>query len=152
MAVTNKYSEQFILELYRKEHDVENDSLVVVLLGSTFPGFDPATHSTYSDIGSYEIPAGNGYTQKTKTLSGVTASISSGKILLECSPDYVSWTATDSGMPAVIAAAIINDTHPNDTIVCCIEFDAAYVTDAGLEFQISFANGITDANVNPGTA
>jgi hypothetical protein len=147
MAVTNKYSEQFCLELYRKEHDLESDSLKVILMDTDFT-FDPEAHATYGDISADEIAAGNGYLAKTKELANVAASIVSNEVQIDC--DAVDWTASGGAIATTRAACIINDTHASDTVVCCLEFGVNYATATGQTFQISFANGLLSGVPNSG--
>jgi len=147
MAVTCKFSEQFILETYSGEHDVTSDSLKCILLDTSFTGYDPETMADYSDISANEIATGYGYTQKTLELTTVAASIVSNKPTITC--DDVSWTATGGAIEACIAMAIINDTHASDTIVCCLEFGATYTPAQDTTFKIGLTNGLAEATVNP---
>ncbi len=147
MAVTHKKSEQYTKELHLGEHDIETHDLVVILLDNTFPGFNPATHSIYTDISGYELATGGGYTQLDKSITTVSVDIVDNKVLV--TGDNVSWTATTGGIPETIAAAIINNTHANKTVISCIEFGAGYTTADGTVFQINFANGIFRGTPNP---
>ena len=147
MPVTHKVSNLFPQELYKKQHDVENDSLVVCLMETGFV-FDPATHSVYADISADEIATGNGYTQATKAISTVAVTEdSNGDALITADP--VQWTASGGSIPAQCAAVIINDTHANKTILGCVEYGASYTTADGTIFEISFANGLFKGVPNP---
>lgn len=146
MAVTNKNSEQFVLELYRGEHDLENDSLKFILMNSSFV-FNPATHATYADISASEIATGGGYTQKTKAVSVTGIAIASNVIVVSCESPV--WTATTGGIPAVSACCVINDTHATETVVCCCEFGASYSTADTKQFQVNYSNGLTKGTPNP---
>ena len=139
MAATNGYSEQFILELYRKEHDVENDSLVCCLMKPAFV-FDPATDATWADVSADEIAAGNGYLSKTEVLANVAASIVAGVIKIDC--DDPAWTAGGGAIASAGGMIVINDSHGSDTVVCNIDFDATYDPATGTTFQVSCTNGL----------
>lgn len=146
MAVTNKNSEQFVLELFRAEHNLLTDSLVFCLMNDSFV-FDPATHSTYSDISTSEIAGTNGYTQKTKavTISGIA--VTNGIVVVSC--DNPTWTAAGGAIENTAACCVVNTTHANETVVCCCEFGAAYATADTKQFQINFVNGLTQGTPNP---
>ncbi len=146
MAVTNKNSNQFILELYRKEHDLVNDNLVFCLMNDTFI-FNPATHSTYALISASEIATGFGYTQKTKAMENQAVAIVGGVIVLTC--DNPTWTAAGGPIPDNTACCIINTSHVNETVVCCCEYGAIYSTADGKQFQINFSNGYSKGTPNP---
>jgi len=147
MAVTHKVSNLFPQELYKKQHDVENDSLVVCLMETGFV-FDPAAHSVYTDISANEIPTGGGYTQADKAIANVLVTEDgNGDTLITADP--AQWTATTDGIPAQCAAVLISDLHANKTIIGCIEYGASYTTDDGTVFEISFANGLLKGLPNP---
>lgn len=150
MAITCKVSNQFNEEYANGEHDLVNDSLIAILLDTTFGPFDPAVHLTYADIGgdgNYEIATGHGYTQKTLGLG--TKSLDQAAGVMTFNAANLTWTATDDAIETCKACAIINDTHPNDTVICCIEFGANYSTAAGTALAINLANGIIKWTANP---
>lgn len=140
MAVVTTYSHQFMLECLRKEHDIEDDTLKIILLGSAF-AFDPDTHATYSDVSASEIANGNGYTTGGDTLTNVDASIDTVGDKVDIAADSVTWTASGGAIPTVGSAIVYNDSHTNDTVVMCIDFGADYDTADTKLFQINFANG-----------
>lgn len=140
MAVVATYSYQFLLELLRKEHDVEDDTLKIILLDSAFT-FDPETDATYSDVSASEIANGYGYTTGGDTLTNVLAAINTVDDNVGIAADSVTWTAAAGAIPTVGSAIVYNDTHANDTVVMCIDFGADYDTADTKLFQINFANG-----------
>lgn len=140
MAVVTKHSLQFLKELVQKKHDIENDSLVIVLMNSSFT-FDPINHSTYADL-SGELPTQYGYTQKTKALTNVTASIVGANLEVKIDADNVQWNAVSGEIGPTGSAVIINTTY-NDTVVQCIDYGTDYTTQAGDPFGINFSNGMT---------
>lgn len=148
MAITHKKSAQFIKELFSGEHDLTTAVVKIILLNDTFV-FDPDTHSIYTDISASELATANGYTQLTKLIEGISIAIVDGQVIISCSPVSVAWTATGGSIPATGAAALINDSHVNKTIISCIEFGANYITVDGTMFQINFANGVLEGTPNP---
>ncbi len=141
MAITQAHSYQFLLELVRGEHDLEDDTLKIALMDTTF-AFDPETDATWSDVSSSEITAGNGYTSGGEELTTVSASISVTDDRVRIDADNVTWTASGGAIASTGSAIIYNTTHANDTIVKCIDFDADYATADTRLFQISFDNGM----------
>jgi len=139
MAVVETYSLQFLLEVVRKEHDLEDDTLKIMLLTPAF-AFNPATHADYSDVSGSEIATGNGYTTGGETLANVVASIGSGQVDIDC--DNVTWTAGASAMATTGAAIIYNDSHASKTVIKCIDFGDDYATAAAKLLQINFAAGM----------
>jgi hypothetical protein len=138
MAVTAKYSEQYLLERFRGEHDVESHTLTAILMEVGFV-FDPATHSNYAAISANEIATGYGYTQKTKDLSNVEAAIVSGNA--DVVADDITWTASEGAIESCVACCIINNSHASETVICCIEFGVTYATPTGTQLTIPLSNG-----------
>lgn len=139
MAVVETYSLQFLLEVIRKEHDLEDDTLKIALMDSAFT-FDPATHTTWADCSASEITAQNGYTAGGETLTGVLASIGTSQVDVAC--DSVTWTASGGAIPTTGSAIVYNSSHASDTVVKCIDFGVDYDTIDGKLFQINFSNGL----------
>jgi len=146
MAVTNKVSNQFVLESLKGEHNFSSHSFKACLMDDAFV-FNPATHSTYAEISSDEIATGYGYTQKTKAITISSVALDGNNALISC--DSPVWTATGGAIPATAACCIINDSHTNDTVVCCCEFGVAYATAEDKQFQINFSNGLAEGIPNP---
>lgn len=144
---TAQHSLQFLQEAQQGEHNVLSHALVVVLLTSSF-SFDPVTHATYDDISSYELPEGNGYSQKSKvlTVNGVNIDATNKRVVVDCTNP--SWEVSGEAWTDLQYAAVINDTHANDTVVTCINFETIYSLDPGTPFQVDFAavGGLYAAN------
>lgn len=144
---TAQHSLQFLQEAQQGEHDVLSHALVVVLLTSSF-SFDPATHATYADISAYELPEGNGYSQKSKVLNvdGISQDGTNSRVVVSCTNP--SWEVSGESWTDLQYAAVINDSHANDTLVTCINFETVYSLDPGTPFQVDFAavGGLYAAN------
>ncbi len=145
MAVVSTYSHRFMLEALRGEHDIEDDTLKIILLGSAF-SFDPDTHATYSSVSASEIAGGYGYTTGGDTLTGVSASIDTVGDKVDIAADSVTWTATGGPIPTVGSAIVYNDTHSSKTVVMCIDFGADYATADTKLFQVNFAGGFGEVS------
>ena len=147
MAITCKVSNQFVEEHSKGEHNLVADSLKAILLDTSFTGFVAATHVTYTSISANEIATGFGYTQKTKALTTVALNDSAGVVTLDA--DNISWTASGGPIEAAKACAIINDTHINDTVICCIEFGANYQATDGTTLTLNLSSGLVEWTANP---
>jgi len=147
MAITCKISEQFNEEYSKGEHSLASDTLKAILLDTSFGPFDAETDLTYSDISANEIATGNGYTQNNKTLTTVSLDQTDNEMLLNA--DNLTWSASGGAIETCKACAIINETHANDTIICCIEFGANYATADGTSLAINVSNGIIKLTANP---
>jgi len=149
MAITNTIGNQFNEEFSKGEHSLASDDLVAILLDTSFAGFDETSHLTYTDISGNEIATGAGYTQKDKSLTSVTIDQTTGVMTLNA--DDLTWTASGGDIEAASACAIINETHANDTVICCIEFGANYQATDGTALSIDLSNGIVELTANPGS-
>lgn len=147
MTAYGTHSLQFLAEKYKKEHDIENDTLHLRLLDNTWPGMDVAVHGQWTDISSYEIADGNGYVAGTGlVIANVSVeAVSPEDTLVKIVADNASFEASGGDIPASKAAAIINSTHANDTVVAIIEFGQTYITEAGKFLYFNFANGLFEA-------
>jgi len=150
MAITCKIGNQFNEEYSKGEHDLRNDSLIAILMDTTWGPFVPATHLTYTEVGgdaNNEIATGYGYTQKTLELTTVSLDQVAGVMTLNA--DNLTWTASGDAIETCRACIIINETHVNDTVICCIEFGANYVTVDGSSLTINLINGLIKLTANP---
>jgi len=145
MAVVTTYSHQFMLECIRKEHDIEDDTLKIALMDTTFE-FDRDTHATWADCSANELASGNGYTTGGETMAGVTASIDAVGDKVDIAATSVTWTASGGAIPTTGAAIIYNSTHANNTVVMCIDFGADYDTAVDKLFQIDLSSGLGEVS------
>lgn len=141
MSATVKNSLQFLLEMLRKEHGLEDDTLKIALMDPDF-SFDEATHATWGDVSADEISDGNGYTAGGQTLDNVSVSINESDNRVEVHADNPSWTASGGDIATTGSAIIYNDSHTDQTIVQHIDFDADYDTPDGKVFQINMSDGM----------
>jgi len=141
MAATVKNSLQFFLEMLRKEHGLENDTLKVALMVPSF-SFDETIHGTWADVSADEIAGGNGYTAGGQTLANVAASINTADKRVEIDADNPSWTASGGAIATTGSAIVYNDTHASKTVVLHIQFEANYDTPDTKVLQINLSNGL----------
>jgi hypothetical protein len=112
-----------------------------VNLYSTLPFNASATTKAAAESGATQLSTANGYTQDTKTLTGLAVtSVTTNDAKLDA--DDVSWTATPGALSAS-KALVYNDTDANDPPVFYIDFDGTQEAGAGTDFKIIWnASGI----------
>lgn len=101
----NDFKEQ----LFKKIHDLVNDTVKVTLHTSYTPNID--SHQVWADVSSTEYGSGSGYTAGGKTLANksVTQDNTNDRALWDA--DDVTWTSLGALSPATPSHAIIwNDT------------------------------------------
>jgi len=132
--------------LASKAIDFANDSFKIILMDTGFV-FDKDTHHGYADISAYELATGNGYTQNTKTLSGVTVTEDDTDDRCEVTWDNVQWTASGGSIGPTPGAIIFDDTVTTpqaDPVIGYIDFggeqtqaDGGVATIANVEVRIA---------------
>ena len=133
MAVTTIPSNHYKYQLATKKIDYSADVFKMILLVPAFV-FDKDTHATLSDVTASQIATGNGYTQNSITLTGVS-------ILEDDTNDrfYATWsnvTVTASGGAIADFGHVIiyDDTTSDKTVIGCTNLDATVSLSAGLSF------------------
>ena len=117
-----------------KEIDLENDSLIIVLLADTYsPSVD---HTQYSDVSGHELATANGYTQKTKALANVTVTDDDANDRANVDCDDISWTASGGSITARYAA-VIDDSVTDDPLVYLFDFGENKTAGDGTDFKIT---------------
>jgi len=147
MTAHGTHSLKFLEEKYKGEHNIETNTLYLRLLDDTYPGMDVSAHGQWSDIAEYELADGNGYVAGTGIeLTGVTVeAITAGDAVLRVTATNKSFEASGGDIPASKAAAIINATHTDNTIVAVIEYGQTYITEDGKFLYFNFEDGLFEA-------
>jgi hypothetical protein len=120
-----------------------SDVFKVILMQSGFV-YNKDTHALYGDVLANELATGNGYTQGTKTLAGVTVTEDDTNDRCAVAWSNVTWTAGGGAIGPASGAIIYDDTATNDPIVGYLDFagdytqpDGGTVTLIGIEVRIS---------------
>ena len=132
--------------LAKKAIDFSADSFKIILMKSGFV-FDKDTHHGYADVSASELATGYGYTQNTKTLSGVTVTEDDTDDRTEVTWSNVTWTASGGSIGPTPGAIIFDDTVTTptaDPIIGYIDFggeqtqaDGGVATISGIEFRLA---------------
>lgn len=107
--------------LATKKIDFSADSFKIILMISGFV-FNKDTHHGYADVSASELATGNGYTQNTKTLSGVTVTEDDTDDRTEVTWSNATWTASGGDIGPTPGAIVFDDTATDDPIVMYIDF------------------------------
>lgn len=135
MAIVTTVPNHFKYLLATKAVDLANDTFKVILMDSAF-AFDKDTHALLADVTANQLATGYGYTQDSKTLSGVTVSENDTSDKATSVWSDVTWTASGGAIGPTGAAVIYDDTITGDPVVMCIDFGADYTATDGFSFQI----------------
>jgi hypothetical protein len=135
MAFTTTVPNHYKYLLKTKQIDESSDTYKIILMESGFT-FDKDAHEELADVTADQLPTGNGYTQNSKTLSGVSIIENDTTDKAETRWADVTWTATGGSIGPASAAIVYNDTVANDPIAFCIEFGVNKTTEDGFAFVI----------------
>ena len=137
---------KFKFLLASKVIDFANDSFKIILMNTGFV-FNKDTHHGYADVSASELGTGNGYTQNTKTLAGVTVTEDDTDDRCEVTWDNVQWTASGGSIGPTPGAIIFDDTVTSptaDPVVGYIDFggdqtqsDGGVATISNVEVRIA---------------
>ena len=132
--------------LAKKVIDFASDTFKIILMDTGFV-FDKDTHHGYANVSAYELATGNGYTQNTKTLAGVTVTEDDTDDRCEITWDDVQWTASGGSIGPTPGAIIFDDTVTTptaDPVIGYIDFggeqtqaDGGVATIASVEVRIT---------------
>ena len=84
-----------------------------------------------------ELQTGYGYTQDTKTLSGLSVSEDDSNDWAEMTCNDVTWTASGGTIGPTPGAILYDDTTTDDTIIGYLSFGANQQAASGADFVIS---------------
>lgn len=102
-------------------------------LYTVLPENATATTKAAAESGATQLSTANGYTQDSKTISGLAVTVDSNVGVLDGTD--VSWTASGAGISAAFAL-VYNDTDTDDPPVFRYDFEGTVTADAGDPFQI----------------
>lgn len=144
--MANDVSNHAKYQFANKKISASADSFKIILMNSAFV-FNKDTHATYADVSASEIATGNGYTQNTKTLTGVSVTEDDTGDRSRITFSNVSWAASGGSIGPSAGAIIFDDTTLDDTVMGFIDFGAAQtVTDGGNFNVINIALNLTSVS------
>lgn len=124
--MATELSNNFVHLLAKKEIDFDADTFKVALMASGFV-FNKATHDEYSDISTYELANGSGYTTGGATLGGVSVSRDDVNNLCSITWTNPSWTANGASLTTP-GAIIYDDTVTGKPVVGYEDFGGNQTT------------------------
>ena len=108
--------------------DFANDEFIIILMASGFV-FNKDLHHAYADVSASELPTANGYTVKTKVLTGVVVTEDNLNDFTSIKWSNATWVASGGGIGPSPGAIIIDNTvvaagvAPADPIIGYIDFN-----------------------------
>jgi hypothetical protein len=135
MASVTTIPNRLKLLLLTKQIDCANDVFKINLMNSAFV-FDKDTHGLLADVAASQIATGNGYTQDSKTLTGVAVTQDNENDMVAAAWSDVTWTAAGGSIGPTGSAIVYDDTATDKPIVMHIDFGDACTTADGYSFQI----------------
>ena len=106
--MANQVPNSFKAMLWKAQIDGLNDTFKIILMQDGFT-FNQDDHNCYADVIDHELTTGNGYTQGTYELTGVSIDIDDVADIIEVSWNNATWNATGGSLSAS-GAIIYNDT------------------------------------------
>ena len=105
--------------------DFSSDTFKIILMEEGFT-FNIDTHEEYADVSASELATGNGYTQFTLDLAGVTVTEDDANDYCSVTWNDAQWTAAGGDIGPAAGAIICDDTVANDPIVGYIDFGGSF--------------------------
>jgi len=135
MAFTITVPNHYKYLLKTKQIDESSDTYKIILMESGFT-FDKDAHEELADVTADQLATGYGYTQNSKTLTGVSITENDTTDKAETRWADVTWTASGGSIGPASAAIVYNDSVTGDPIAFCIEFGVNKTTEDGFAFVI----------------
>ena len=135
MAAVVTVPNHYMYLLKKKQIDESSDTYKIILMNTTF-AFNKDIHDKLSDVTADQIATGNGYTQNSKTLTGVSLAENDTTDKATTIWGDVTWTAAGGSIGPAGAAIVYNDTVTEKPIAMCIDFGVDHTTTDGVSFQI----------------
>ncbi len=134
--MATKVSQSILYRLATKLVDFANDSFIIILMNTGFV-YNRATHLLYANVSANELATANGYTQKTKVLTGVVVAQDDALYKLTVTWSNPQWTASGGSIGPAAGAFILDDTVANDPLVQYIDFGGDKTEPDGGVFTIT---------------
>ena len=125
----------YLYMLKTKQINEASDEYIVILMNTTFT-FDIDAHATLVDVTADQLATGNGYTQNSKVLTGV--SVVEDDLLDKCTTEWSNptWAAVGGAIGPTGGAIIYNNRVADKSIAMWLDFGADYTTPDTQSFQI----------------
>jgi hypothetical protein len=119
---------------------VTPSSTLICNLYSVLPANATATTKTAAESGATQIATANGYTQNTKTITGLaTTTVTTNDA--QFAGAQILWTASDGSIAAAFAMIYV-DSLTDDPPLYRYDFEGTITAPNGIPFVIDFPNGI----------
>jgi len=133
MAVITTNSNHYKYQLATAKINFLTDTFKMILMTPAF-SFDKDTHATLADITASQIATGNGYTQNSITLAGVSVTEDDTNDRMIATWNNVTVTASGGAIADFGSIIIYDDTTTDDTIILHTNLDTTVSLPNGLSF------------------
>jgi len=140
--MANQLSNSAKTMLWKGQINAATDTFKMVLMDLGFT-FDKDNHKKYTDISTFELPTGNGYTAGGVTL--ILNAITTDNVEDRCEVTFqnAQWTAS-GGSLAVVGAIIYNDSTNSssgddytDAVICWLDANGVQTVADGAALTVS---------------
>jgi len=135
MAVVSTLSNHYKYKKSNGDIDLDTDVIKIILLNTTF-AFNKDTHATLANVTTDQLSTEYGYTQNDETLANKALAEDDTNDRAEMTCDDVTWTASGGSIGPTGAAALIDTTTSDDTVIGCIDFGTDYTIPNGSTLEI----------------
>ena len=140
--MSNQFANSFKTMLWKGQVNAASDTFKIILMDLGFV-FDKDLHHAYTDVSSYELPTGNGYTAVGQILT--LDAITTDDVEDRCEVTFLNAQWTASGGPiSTVGAIIYNDSTATgsgddytDAIVAWFDANGVQTTADGAALTIS---------------
>jgi hypothetical protein len=136
MALSATVSNHAKYQLMVGALNLSSDTLKICLMATGFT-FNKDSHATWADVSASELSTWNGYTQNTKTLSGISISEDDTNDRGELTCSNPSWTASGGNIGPTPGAIIYDDTSSDNTVIGYLDFGGDQAASDGANFVIN---------------
>jgi hypothetical protein len=134
--MASKLTQNFLYLMAKGEIDLDTNSFIAILMDTGFT-FLRGSYHKYSEISAYELATGNGYTVKTKVLTGISVARNDTLYKVTITWTNPAWVASGGVIGPSPGLCIIDDTHADDPIVGYIDFGGEGTEPDGGTFTIT---------------
>lgn len=134
MAVTQYIPNHLFYRLANGGVNFSSDTVKAILLDSTYT-VDIDADATLSDITSHQLATNYGYTQNSKTLTGVTVTEDDTNNQVSILYESPTWSASGGDIGPFKAMALYSDTSSDDTIMGIADFGTNLTIPNGTSFS-----------------
>lgn len=133
MAVTTNNPNHYKYQLATAKINYQTDTFKLILMSPSFV-FDKDTHATLSEVTASQIITGNGYTQDSITLAGISISEDDTNDRFIATWNNVTIRASGGSIANFGSVIVYDDTTTDKSIIFHTNLDTTITLTDGLSF------------------